>query len=364
MQIRNVFAVAASSLVAGVAGADFVGWTATVRVLPSGYIVHVFAAVDGPQDQLINTRGGILGLPNEGFVRTNSPGGFLQGSGVRSVFRPTLRQRTTTIDSFMTIGGGFNPTTGIWTTNASTEGDPPWDAKYFDTQLLQHIEVSAFATPSNQTGFTNPFTSSVPAVGGWFVNAIGGQPSPARSLASLGPRPFNSGPAATRATLGMLVAQLHVAELSSLSSTDPRRIEWKRGATIRRGDGSFGNNLFELTIGRPACPPYDPADDCNADGIPDACQRGVGDPDCDRNGRMDSCDIAGGAPDQNANGTLDLCEIAYGDFNLDGQINGVDLGVLLSRWGIAQVGFADLDGDGWIDGVDLGILLARWGPVD
>ena len=47
------------------------------------------------------------------------------------------------------------------------------------------------------------------------------------------------------------------------------------------------------------------------------------------------------------------------DFNQDGAVDGVDLGVLLSGWG--GDGTSDLDGNGITDGLDLGILLANWG---
>jgi hypothetical protein len=46
------------------------------------------------------------------------------------------------------------------------------------------------------------------------------------------------------------------------------------------------------------------------------------------------------------------------DLNLDGHVNGGDLGILLSQWGTA--GSADLNHDGIVDGNDLGQLLAAW----
>lgn len=49
-----------------------------------------------------------------------------------------------------------------------------------------------------------------------------------------------------------------------------------------------------------------------------------------------------------------------GDFNVDGVVDGNDLGQLLSSWGAAG-GPTDLDQDGITDGNDLGQLLARWG---
>lgn len=47
-----------------------------------------------------------------------------------------------------------------------------------------------------------------------------------------------------------------------------------------------------------------------------------------------------------------------GDLDGDGQVDGADLGELLTYWGTDG---ADLNGDGITDGADLGILLSNWG---
>lgn len=47
----------------------------------------------------------------------------------------------------------------------------------------------------------------------------------------------------------------------------------------------------------------------------------------------------------------------------DSQINGADLGILLSQWGPAtEATISDINRDGDVSGADLGILLANWGP--
>lgn len=48
-----------------------------------------------------------------------------------------------------------------------------------------------------------------------------------------------------------------------------------------------------------------------------------------------------------------------GDVNCDGQVNGIDLGVLLALWGGSGQG--DIDHNGNTDGGDLALLLANWG---
>ena len=45
------------------------------------------------------------------------------------------------------------------------------------------------------------------------------------------------------------------------------------------------------------------------------------------------------------------------DFNEDGQVDGVDLGLLFESWGTED---RDLTGDGIVDGKDLGVLFVQW----
>lgn len=52
--------------------------------------------------------------------------------------------------------------------------------------------------------------------------------------------------------------------------------------------------------------------------------------------------------------------VALGDLNLDGVVDGADLGALLGSWGPCAGCPADLDGSGAVDGADLGLLLATW----
>lgn len=103
--------------------------------------------------------------------------------------------------------------------------------------------------------------------------------------------------------------------------------------------------------------------DCNGNGVLDACEPLGSETDCDGNGVFDSCDIARGAPDEDEDGRPDECEYGYGDLNLDGRIDGLDLAALLAVWGIPNPPYGDLNGDNQVGGSDLAFLLARWGPV-
>ncbi len=50
-----------------------------------------------------------------------------------------------------------------------------------------------------------------------------------------------------------------------------------------------------------------------------------------------------------------------GDLDLNGLVDGADLGAMFLFWGTA-VAEADLDGDGSVGPADLGLLLISWGP--
>jgi len=105
--------------------------------------------------------------------------------------------------------------------------------------------------------------------------------------------------------------------------------------------------------------------DCNGNMVPDACDlalEGVFDADCDGNGLIDSCQIdADPSLDKNADGLLDGCQYARGDFDLDRNVGGADLALLLGLWGTPDSPIGDLNDDGLIDGADLAGLLGNWG---
>jgi subtilisin family serine protease len=52
------------------------------------------------------------------------------------------------------------------------------------------------------------------------------------------------------------------------------------------------------------------------------------------------------------------------DLNLDGNVDGVDLGMLLGVWNTPAPTMGDLDGDGMVNGADLGLLLGAWGTTN
>ena len=119
-------------------------------------------------------------------------------------------------------------------------------------------------------------------------------------------------------------------------------------------DNSGVDDLEEITEGL--------AEDCDGDFVIDSCAVSAGlAPDCNSNLVPDSCDIANGSEDTNENGIPDSCDLARGDFNLDGCIDGADLGIFFGLWGDTNPPYGDFNSDGVINGVDLGRLLIAFG---
>lgn len=105
--------------------------------------------------------------------------------------------------------------------------------------------------------------------------------------------------------------------------------------------------------------------DSDGDGIPDATDNcpTLSNPlqaDCDANGIGATCQPASNYI--NSNSIPGYCE-CIADLFVDQQVNGADLGALLSQWGRATAATVrDLNRDGVVNGADLGYLLANWSP--
>jgi hypothetical protein len=107
--------------------------------------------------------------------------------------------------------------------------------------------------------------------------------------------------------------------------------------------------------------------DTDGDGRPDSTDNcptiaNTTQADCNSDGVGDACELAGGAPDFNDDTIPDTCQ-CLADLFVDHQVNGADLGALLSQWGPANANtVSDMNRDGKVDGADLGYLLSNWGP--
>jgi hypothetical protein len=162
------------------------------------------------------------------------------------------------------------------------------------------------------------------------------------------------------------IASNSVSSIAAAVLRDGRVVTW--------GVCNYGSCDTPLVLGRAssvavsgdATAALVPLSDLDGDGVPDSYDGcpGIYDPgqeDCDSDGVGDACAVAGGALDFNHNGIPDSCE-CIADLFVDGQVNGADLGALLSQWGAATATtVSDLNRDGRVNGADLGYLLASWG---
>ena len=109
-------------------------------------------------------------------------------------------------------------------------------------------------------------------------------------------------------------------------------------------------------------------DDFAPEITPDCWQLLEYDTDCNSDGVVDFGQIIQGQLiDSNTNGTPDICEGPTChdiDLNLNGIIDGGDLGILLTFWGTVSPAFprADINRDGLVNGADLEVVLSSWGP--
>jgi hypothetical protein len=88
--------------------------------------------------------------------------------------------------------------------------------------------------------------------------------------------------------------------------------------------------------------------------------------DCNSDGLVDYGQILQGQlADLDSNGVPDVCQhptCADADLFRDFNVNGADLGILLSQWGPnSPLTVSDINSDGFVNGADLGILLSFWG---
>jgi hypothetical protein len=88
--------------------------------------------------------------------------------------------------------------------------------------------------------------------------------------------------------------------------------------------------------------------------------------DCNNDGIVDYGQILQGQlADLNTDGVPDICQqptCVDADIFRDFNVNGADLGILLSQWGPnTPLTRSDLNRDGVVDGSDLGIFLSFWG---
>ncbi|MBM4110753.1 MAG: hypothetical protein FJ254_05265 [Phycisphaerae bacterium] len=82
--------------------------------------------------------------------------------------------------------------------------------------------------------------------------------------------------------------------------------------------------------------------------------------DCNLNGIPDSSELGQEGADFNGDHVLDECQ-CIADLFVDGRVDGADLAVVHSQWGLGGAAVADINRDGVVNGTDLSILLSSWG---
>jgi len=112
-----------------------------------------------------------------------------------------------------------------------------------------------------------------------------------------------------------------------------------------------------------------PIADSDGDGVGDTSDNcpSIANPtqaDCDSDGIGDACEIAAGAADHDQDGVPDECQCPA-DVDRNRFVNGIDLAIILSKWGTDGGGDypgADVDRSGSVDAGDLAEVLNSWGP--
>lgn len=93
--------------------------------------------------------------------------------------------------------------------------------------------------------------------------------------------------------------------------------------------------------------------------VPAAAARRMG-IDRDGDNALDRDEVLAGTDPADPSSYPGACPADIAPFSAhDGVVNGADLGLLLSNWGLDATG--DLNGDGTVNGADLGELLSQWG---
>ena len=303
----GMIAAFAGLAVAGVASADFTGYS-TVRTESGAYVKYeLFGNFNGATDTVLNAFHITLVSGASTFYHADAINGGVIGSAA-GTWNPQFVLVPGSMDSYVCIGGGEGFASGN-----STAADPDWGAAGFNTAQIPY---------GNFTAGPGWFNQNPPNLQGR-VNAEG--------MVKLG--------------------QFVIATAAEANATIFLKVGYNNG---QGGGVQFGEGNFTLLCLEGI--------DCDGDGVAEFCGSLI---DCDGNGTHDGCDIASGFDsDDNANGVPDACEYALGDLNRDGIVSAGDFSMLLTAWGSIKPNLADLNRDGVVDAADMTLLLDNWGATN
>jgi len=334
----------AALAVAGVASADFTGYSVTADTVGNLTKYTLFGNFNGATDTVLNAFHISLVSGSTTFYHADALNGGVS-STVAGTWNPQFVLVPGAMDSYVCIGGGEGFASGN-----STAADPDWGVAGFNAAQIPYGNGN-----TNGPGW---FNQNPPNLQGR-VNANG--------QVKLGQFVIASADEANGATIFL-------------------KVGYRDGkGPIQFGDGTFPGLCCDADCDADGTPDsiqiaenpsldcdtngridscdilYSPGLDCEGNGVLDVCEF----VDCDENGTHDGCDIAiGFDSDDNANGVPDACEFPVGDLNRDGIVSAGDFSMLLTAWGSIKPNLADLNRDGVVDAADMTLLLDNWGATN
>ena len=288
--------------------------------------------------------------------------------------------------NLLQLGGTVSPTLTYWAWRTGVESGKTLTVEYM-TSGQDWVVLNTLTSDGVTPGAFQQFSHVIPANGRfnggrirfrvdgtdisdtWYVDDISildGAPSNdecsgAADLAA-GTTPFDT----STATTGSLAIPTSCA---ADGGTTMARDVWYRYVPTCSGStliATCGNASFDTRIAvyaGPGCPNAStPVLACNDDSA--TCASGTSSVTFPVTAGASYWVRVGGATGGGSGSLFVNCiQSCTGDFNIDGVVDGNDLGQMLSSWG-STGGPTDLDSDGVTDGNDLGQLLARWGSCN